>query len=159
MPNPDDPSSYGGGAPGGAPGAGAGGAAATTIPKSPLGGPGGPGASPMLSTGGGAGNRAAAMQSVKGLIPGLLKASMSFDSGSKEQQALLRAISALNPIFAGRGDVESMVPAGLAALAQQRGMGAATAAPPPGAAAGAGSGPGAGAGAGMENLLGGGGVT
>jgi hypothetical protein len=64
-----------------------------------MGGPGGPGGSPMLSPGGGAGNKAAATQQVKAVIPALLMASMAFESGSKEQQSLLRAIQSLNPIF------------------------------------------------------------
>ena len=101
------------------------------LPKSPVGGPGGPGGSPMLSPGGGAGNKAAAVQIVKGLLPGLLKASMAFDAGSKEQQALIRAVSALNPIF-GKAEGANMVPAGLATLAQDARKGPLSAAPPPG---------------------------
>src|ERR1700727_560277 len=81
---------------------------APALPKSPVGGPGGPGASPMMSPGGGAGNKAAATQQVKAVIPALLIASMAFDAGSKEQQALLRAISSLNPIF-GKAEGANMV--------------------------------------------------
>jgi hypothetical protein len=106
-----------------------------SVPKSPVGGPGGPGASPMLSPGAGAGNKAAAMQAVKPAIAILLKAAMAFDGGSKEQQALLRAVSALNPMF-GKAEGESMVPAGLAAMAQASKQGSPmSAAPPPGIAA------------------------
>src|ERR1700679_4139635 len=87
------------------------------LPKSPMGGPGGPGPSPMMSPGGGAGNKAAATQQVKAVIPALLVASMAFEAGSKEQQALLRAISSLNPMF-GKAEGANMVPAGLATMAQ-----------------------------------------
>ena len=110
------------GGPGGAP---------PQLPKSPVAGPGGPGASPMLSPGGGGGNKAAAVQIVKALLPGLLHASMAFEAGSKEQQALIRAVSALNPIF-GKAEGANMVPAGLATLAQTARKGPLSAAPPPG---------------------------
>ena len=118
--NPSTPAAAPGG-PGPAPG----------LPKSPVGGPGGPGASPMMSPGGGAGNKAAATQQVKAVIPALLIASMAFDAGSKEQQALLRAISSLNPIF-GKAEGANMVPAGLATMAQAASKGPLSAAPPPG---------------------------
>lgn len=85
----------------------------------------------MLSPGGGAGNKAAATQQVKAVIPALLVASMAFDAGSKEQQALLRAISSLNPIF-GKAEGANMVPAGLATMAQAAAKGPLSAAPPPG---------------------------
>ena len=101
------------------------------VPKSPIGGPGGPGASPMMSPGGGAGNKAAATQQVKAVIPALLIASMAFEAGSKEQQALLRAISSLNPMF-GKAEGQNMVPAGLATMAQASKQGPLSAAPPPG---------------------------
>lgn len=86
----------------------------------------------MLSPGGGAGNKAAATQQVKAVIPALLVASMAFEAGSKEQQALLRAISSLNPIF-GKAEGSNMVPAGLATMAQAAKSGSPlSAAPPPG---------------------------
>ena len=132
MPLPGDPSAppMPGADPVGGPPGGPGGA--PMLPKSPVGGPGGPGASPMLSPGGGAGNKAAAMQAVKPAIDILLKAAMSFDGGSKEQQALLRAVSSLNPIF-GKAEGQNMVPAGLAAMAQaSKGGGPMSAGPPPG---------------------------
>lgn len=87
----------------------------------------------MLSPGAGAGNKAAATQQVKAVIPALLIASMAFESGSKEQQALLRAIQSLNPIF-GRAEGQNMVPAGLATMAQAAKQGPLSAAPPPGLA-------------------------
>ena len=104
------------------------------VPKSPVGGPGGPGGSPMMSPGGGAGNRAAAVQQVKTVMPALLIASMAFEAGSKEQQAILRAVSSLNPIF-GKAVGSNMVPAGLATMAQATKQGPLSAAPPPGLAA------------------------
>jgi len=85
----------------------------------------------MLSPGGGAGNKAAAVQSVKAVMPMLLKASMAFEAGSKEQQALLRAMSSLNPIF-GKAEGANMVPAGLAQMAMASKQGPLSAAPPPG---------------------------
>jgi hypothetical protein len=86
----------------------------------------------MMSPGGGAGNRAAAVQQIKALMPGLLVASMAFEAGSKEQQAVLRAVSALNPIF-GKAEGANMVPAGLATMAQAAKQGGPmSAAPPPG---------------------------
>lgn len=108
-----------------------GGAAPAGMPKSPIGGPGGPGASPMMSPGGGAGNKAAAIQSIKAVLPAILKASMAFESGSKEQQAVLRAVASLNPIF-GKAEGDNMVPAGLAAMAMQAKQGPLSSAPPPG---------------------------
>jgi hypothetical protein len=101
------------------------------MPKSPVGGPSGPGGSPMLSPGGGEGNQAAAIQSIKAVMPAILKASMAFPSGSKEQQAILRAIQSLNPVF-GKAEGTNMVPAGLAAMAMQAKGGPLSAAPPPG---------------------------
>ena len=101
------------------------------MPKSPMGGPGGPGGSPMLSPGGGAGNKAAAIQSIKAVMPTLLRGSMAFEAGSKEQQAVLRAVSSLNPIF-GKAEGENMVPAGLATMAMNAKQGPLSAAPPPG---------------------------
>jgi len=119
----------GGALPGGAPDD-----AGPIVPKSPIGGPGGPGGSPMMSPGAGAGNRAAATQQIKAVMPALLMSAMAFESGSKEQQAILRAISSLNPIF-GKAEGQNMVPAGLASMAAAaRGGGPLSAAPPPGIA-------------------------
>jgi len=87
----------------------------------------------MLSPGGGAGNKAAAVQQIKTVMPALLLASMAFEAGSKEQQAVLRAISSLNPIF-GKAEGTNMVPAGLATMAQATKQGPLSAAPPPGLA-------------------------
>jgi hypothetical protein len=101
------------------------------LPKSPAGGPAGPGSSPMMSPGAGAGNKAAAVQTVKAIMPAILKAAMAFEGGSKEQQALLRAMSSLNPIF-GKAEGANMVPAGLQQLAMANKAGSMSSAPPPG---------------------------
>jgi hypothetical protein len=101
------------------------------MPK-PAGGPPpiGPGSSPALSPGDGAGRKSAAVQQVKTALPALLLASMAFEPGSKEQQALIRAVSALNPIF-GKAEPQNMVPAGIASMANAAAKGP-QGAPPPG---------------------------
>jgi hypothetical protein len=86
-----------------------------------------------MSPGGGAGNKAAAVQQVKAVLPSLLLASMAFEAGSKEQQSILRAVQSLNPIF-GKAEGQNMVPAGLATMAQAAKQGPLSAAPPPGLA-------------------------
>lgn len=68
------------------------------MPKSPVGGAGGPGGSPMVSPGGGAGNMAAAMVGVKRAHAALTGYLTAFPAGSKEQQAMFRALAALNTI-------------------------------------------------------------
>ena len=71
---------------------------------------------------------------MKPAIEILLKAAMAFDGGSKEQQALLRAVQSLNPMF-GKAEGQNMVPAGLTAMAQASKQGGPiSAAPPPGLA-------------------------
>ena len=89
----------------------------------------------MLSPGGGAGNKAAAVATIKAVMPALYTGMMAFEPGSKENQALLRALSALNPIF-GKSDQANMVPAALQQLAAAPGAGKGpmSAAPPPGLA-------------------------
>jgi len=111
------------------------------MPKSPVGGPGGPGSSPMMSPGGGAGNRADAMTKIKSANAALLMASLAFEQGGKEQQAILRAVTALNTISS-KAQAANLVPAGLAAMGQASKQGPLTTAPPPGVAAGAGGPPG-----------------
>jgi hypothetical protein len=125
----DQPPPVGG--PAAPPGAGPGAAPSPVLPKSPVGGPGGPGASPMMSPGGGAGNQAAAVQRVKGILPMLLETALAWPVGSKEQRSLVDAFRSLSSAF-GKGD-QSNVPAGIAAMAMnaQKGGGM-TAAPPPG---------------------------
>jgi hypothetical protein len=91
----------------------------------------------MQSPGGGAGNRAAAIASIKAVMPLILKAAMAFDAGSKEQQAVLRAVQSLNPIF-GKAEGENLVPAGIQQIAQAaRSHSPIAGAPPPGLAPGA----------------------
>ena len=75
--------------------------------------------------------KAAAVRTFKALMPCLLKSSIAFESCSREQQALLRAMSSLNPIF-GKAEGDNMVPAGLAAMAMSSKQGPLSAAPPPG---------------------------
>jgi hypothetical protein len=76
----------------------------------------------MSAPGGGAGNKAAAVSLVKAVMPTILRAAMAFDSGSKEQQALLRAAQALNPVF-GKAGGDETVPAAVRQIAMnaQRG--------------------------------------
>jgi hypothetical protein len=103
---------------------------APAVPKSPVGGPGGPGGSPMLSPGGGAGNKAAAVAQIKAAHEALLIASMAFESGGKEQNAVLEAVRSLR-IF-GKAEGTNLVPAALATMAQANKQGQLSAAPPPG---------------------------
>jgi hypothetical protein len=53
----------------------------------------------MLSPGNGAGNLASAISQIKTLHQALTKQLSAFASGSKEQQAVMRALSALNPVI------------------------------------------------------------
>jgi hypothetical protein len=76
------------------------------------------------------------MHQVRAVLPALLIASMSFEAGSKEQQALIRAVSALNPLF-GKADAQNMVPAALQSMARSAtapGGPAGSQPPPPGGA-------------------------
>jgi hypothetical protein len=114
---------------GGAPGAG------PAMPKSPFGGPTGPGASPALAPGAGAGHQAAAMAQVKAMIPGLMKAANMLPVGDKARQALLRAVMALEAHFGKAGD-EDVTPSAIqqmaAAAKPGSQMGAGPSMPPPG---------------------------
>ena len=84
----------------------------------------------MLSPGGGAGNKAAAIQQINAVMPALLHASLAFEAGGKEQNAVLEAVRALR-IF-GKAEGTNMVPAGLATMAAAAKQGPLSAAPPPG---------------------------
>jgi len=86
------------------------------LPGNMAGGPTGPGGSPAMSPGDGAGNQAGAAAMVQAVIPALIKAMLAYPPGSKEFQALNRAISSLNPLFA-KQQTESMVPAAIQQLA------------------------------------------
>ena len=80
------------------------------MPKSPMGGPTGPGASPAMSPGAGAGAEAAAQADVKATIPILMKAANALPVGDKARQALLRAVMALEAHF-GKSANEDLTPA------------------------------------------------
>jgi hypothetical protein len=90
----------------------------------------------MMSPGGGAGLKADARTKIQVAHQALLLATNAFEMGSKEQQALLRAVTALN-VF-GKTEGTSMVPAGIAAMAQASKRGPPVGAPPPGVAGGMG---------------------
>lgn len=87
------------------------------MPKSPFGGPSGPGASPALSPGHGGGNEAAAAADIKGVIPLLTKHLMSFPIGDKRRQALMNAVRALESNF-GKSSEEDLVPAAMQRMAK-----------------------------------------
>jgi len=99
------------------------------------GAPPGPGSSPVLSPGGGAGNAAAAGAMVKAVMPAMHKALMAYPVGSKEYKAILRALTSLTPIF-GQSQDQNLVPPAIMQLAQAAKSGGPVAsAPPPGLAA------------------------
>lgn len=95
------------------------------------GGPGGPGGSPMMSPGSGAGNKAAALAKIKGMTPMLINAMLAFDIGSKEFQQIQRAVESLSSLV-GKAQTQNMVPAGLQSMAMQARKGPISSAPPPG---------------------------
>lgn len=97
----------------------------------------------MLSPGGGAGNKAAAVQKIKTAADVIVLAMNAFEVGSKEQQALMRAAQALSGIV-GKSTGTNMVPADITAMAQAAQKGPPSGAPPPGVMPG-GPPPGAGA--------------
>lgn len=68
------------------------------MPRSPVGGPGGPGGSPMLSPGSGAGNQAAALAGIEKLTPNLINFMLAFPVGSKEFQQIQRAVESLSSL-------------------------------------------------------------
>jgi hypothetical protein len=104
------------------------------LPKSPAGGPGGPGASPMVSPGGGAGNQAAALANIKACMRTMQMSMLAYEPGSKEFQGLMRALSALNPLF-GESKGGDLAPAALRQMAATQNPGGPLAgAPPPGIA-------------------------
>lgn len=84
-----------------------------------------PGATPALSPGGGAGNRAAGVALIKTAMQGLIKFMASQPPDSHEFKAVNKAISALIPVFGKSGPEDSLVPAGI----QQMGMAAKTGGP------------------------------
>lgn len=85
----------------------------------------------MAAPGGGAGNTAAAVAMLKAIMPALYKVLMAFPPGSKENNAVMRALTALGPVF-GKAEEQNMVPSAIAQLAQAAKGGPLAAAPPPG---------------------------
>lgn len=83
---------------------------APALPKSPMGGPSGPGATPALSPGAGAGAETAAIADIKGTIPVLTKSLNSFPIGDKRRQALMRAVTALEAHF-GKSNTDDLTQA------------------------------------------------
>jgi hypothetical protein len=81
------------------PGAAPPGGAPPGLMKSPIGGPSGPGASPMVSPGTGAGMQAQGKQRVSKVIDQLLEIGAGFPKDGGEWNAISRAISALNGVF------------------------------------------------------------
>ena len=111
-----------------------------------MGGPAGPGASPMTSPGPGAGNEAATDALVSGVMQTLYKALQAYPLGSKKQQAVLNAVRALTANFS-KQETAGMVPASIQQMAMNARPGAGplgnappapiAPAPPPGAGPGA----------------------
>lgn len=113
------------------------------LPGNMAGGPTGPGASPALAPGDGAGNMAAADAMVKAIIPALHKALSAYPIGSKQYKGVMRALSSLTAEF-GQENKQSMVPAAIMQMAQAaKGGTPMPGAPPPGIAPTAGPGAGA----------------
>jgi hypothetical protein len=75
----------------------------------------------------------AAVNKIKnGVLPVLHVSMMGFEPGSKEYQAIMRALSALSPLF-GRAGGENMLPSTINAMAQDAAAGKPmTSGPPPG---------------------------
>jgi hypothetical protein len=87
-----------------------------------------------MAPGAGAGNSAAAVSSVKAMMPNLYKALSAFPPGSKENKSIISAIQALNPIFAESGGGNT-VPAAVQQMAMAAKQGGPLAkAPAPGIA-------------------------
>lgn len=87
------------------------------MPGNTAGAPPHPGSSPVVAQGGGAGNNAAAVASIKAVMPLMYKSLTAFPPGSKENKSLLSAIQALNPIFA-EAEGKNLVPSAIQQMAQ-----------------------------------------
>lgn len=85
----------------------------------------------MMSPGGGQGARAAAIQKIRAISESLLAQSGAFDVGSKEQQTVLRAVTALNSLLGKNPTGTNMVPAAIQAMLRDAG-GKGPPPPPPG---------------------------
>jgi hypothetical protein len=101
-----------GAAPGGPPGGGA-----PVLPKSPIGGAGGPGASPMVSPGNNAGGKAAAAAKIKACMQTIQIAALSYEPGSKEFNGVMGALRSLNSVF-GKPTDQDLVPAARRQIAE-----------------------------------------
>lgn len=88
------------------------------MPKNPAGGPTGPGGSPALSPGGGAGNIEAARAQVKMMLEGLYQLQGAFPVDSDEFGAVQDAIRSLRSTFK-KSKGNELVPAAIQQLAQQ----------------------------------------
>jgi len=92
--------------------------------KSPIGGPSGPGGSPMVSPGTGAGMQARSKEQVSKIMDQLLEVGASFEKGSTQFNAIARAIAALNGVFKGQTEPEKpKVPLPVPATAPGAGLG------------------------------------
>jgi hypothetical protein len=100
--------------------------------KSPIGGPSGPGGSPMVSPGTGAGMQAAAKKKISSIIDELLAAGASFNKPSEEWSAVAAAISQLNKVMKHSAPTEEKKQPLPVPPAPLGGPGAPGAAPPPG---------------------------
>jgi len=115
------------------------------LPGSPIGGAGGPGPTPMVSPGQGAGVKAAAVAQIRACMRNIQVAALSFDPGSKEFNGVMGALRSLNSVFGKPAD-QDLDPAARARMAQPPpsplagsapagmagGAGGAPPAPPPG---------------------------
>lgn len=68
-------------------------------PRSPVGGPAGPGGSPATSPGDNLGKRAAAVEAARVAVGKLMEIARDFGIGTKEFNAVHKAITALNPVI------------------------------------------------------------
>src|SRR5215475_1697110 len=93
-----------------------GGAGPPRLPGSPIGGAGGPGASPMVSPGQGAGVKAAAVAQIRSCMRNIQVAALSFDPGSKEFNGVMGALRSLNSVFGKPAD-QDLDPAARARMA------------------------------------------
>ena len=82
-----------------------------SLPGNPMGGPPGPGASPMTTPGGGPGAEAATDAKVAKVMETLYAALQAYPLGSKKQQAVLNAVRALTANFAKQADAGQVPPA------------------------------------------------
>lgn len=86
------------------------GAGGIGLPQSPIGGPAGPGASPMMSPGTGAGMQARAMEGIGKVIETLMAYAGSFPSGTPQFTGIMRAITALNGLHKAGPSTEEAKP-------------------------------------------------